>query len=57
MKTKIIKTTEDLKQKITECFGEEYEVIGEYQGCNIPIKIKHNECKSVFDILFVPLVE
>lgn len=44
-------TTEQISQRIKEVKKGEYELIGEYVGKNIPIKVKHNICGNEFDVL------
>lgn len=37
-------TTEEYKQRVFEIVGEEYLVLGKYEGANIPIEMQHSAC-------------
>jgi mRNA-degrading endonuclease HigB of HigAB toxin-antitoxin module len=45
---KLRKTTDEFKVEITNLYGNEYEVIGEYTGNNSKIKMRHNLCNSTY---------
>ena len=40
----IKKTTEQFKEEVYKLFGDEYDVLGEYNGAHTPILMKHNKC-------------
>ena len=46
----IKKTTEEFKGEVYDLVGDEFEVIGEYNGAKIPIEMKHNECENTFEV-------
>lgn len=39
------KTTEEFKEAVFNLVGDEYIVLGEYEGSSIPIMLQHNTCK------------
>lgn len=43
------KTTQEFKEEIFKIFKDEYSVIGEYQGANVPIKVMHNICGHIYN--------
>ena len=43
-------TTKEIKEKIFELTGNEYEMMGEYVGALTKFKIKHNTCGCVYEV-------
>ena len=37
-----------IKQKVQENYGEEYEIMGTYADCRTPLQIRHKVCGSIF---------
>lgn len=44
------KTTEQFKEEVYDLEGDEYEVLSEYMGNKIKIKMKHNVCGSIYEV-------
>lgn len=44
------KTTKQFKQEINDLVGNDYDLIGEYNGCMNYVKLKHNKCGHIFGI-------
>lgn len=42
------KTHEKFKEEFYDIYGDEFTLVSEYTKCNIPIKIKHNLCGTIF---------
>ncbi|SJZ82485.1 helix-turn-helix domain-containing protein [Selenihalanaerobacter shriftii] len=42
------KNTDIFKKEVFELVEDEYEVLGEYHGTQVPIKMIHNECDTIF---------
>ena len=42
-----IRTTNDLIKDISDLTGDEYTLLGTYKGARVPVKIRHNVCKTV----------
>ena len=43
------KTTEQFKKEVFELVGDEYTVVGEYNGAREKIKMLHSTCKNIID--------
>lgn len=43
------KSTEYFKKEVYELYGDEYEILGEYKGCNEEILIKHMPCNTIYN--------
>lgn len=44
------KSTEQFKDEVDACYGEgHYELLEDYKGADIPVKVKHNECGNIYD--------
>lgn len=48
-KTNKKKTTNQFKKEMFELAGDEYTLLGEYQGNKKPLEIKHNVCNGVYE--------
>ncbi|USK82636.1 hypothetical protein LHV56_12485 [Peribacillus frigoritolerans] len=46
----IKRTTESFKEEVYELVGEEYKVLGEYNGADTKINMKHNLCNYVWGV-------
>ena len=46
----IKKTTKQFKEEIYKLFGNEYEVLSEYNGAHKPILMKHNKCGNSWEV-------
>lgn len=44
------KTTEEVKKEIYDLVGDEYTLVGEYEGTNIPVKLYHKTCGNVYSV-------
>lgn len=44
------KTQKQFEDEVREIYGDEYEVVGKYEGANIKIKIKHKDCGRIFKV-------
>lgn len=42
------KTKEEFVQEVKELVGDEYTVLGDYQGSKKPVTIRHNKCGHIF---------
>jgi len=45
------KTTEEFKEEVHKMYKEEYRVLGEYITAKDNIKMKHNKCGNVFNVM------
>lgn len=45
------KTTEEFKQEVYELVGEEYEVISHYKNSKTHVKMKHNICEGIWEVM------
>ena len=45
------KTTDEYKQEVFDRFGNEYSILGKYTNNKTKIKLRHNICGNVYDIL------
>ena len=44
------KTTEQFKREVYDLVGNEYSVLGEYDGCSNKIKLFHNKCENEYNV-------
>lgn len=44
-------TTSEFKKKIFEVSGDEYTLLGEYKNAKTKVKLKHNICGEIWDVL------
>ena len=45
------KTTEEFKQEVFDLTGKEYSVLGKYKNTRTKIKMKHNKCGHVYEVI------
>ena len=49
-KKRLKRTTEEFKQEVFDLVGDEYEVLGEYEGANKKVLMRHCTCGHTFEI-------
>ena len=49
-KIKLKRTTEEFKKEVYDLVGDEYTVLGEYEGANVKTLMRHNCCGRTFEL-------
>ena len=44
------KTHEEFVQEVKDKYGDQYEILGTYDGCDKKVKVRHNACGTEWDI-------
>lgn len=44
-----LKTTEEFRKEVQDIHGDNFRVLGKYEGANIPIRVEHVECGAIYD--------
>lgn len=44
-------THDEFCKKVYDHYGDKFEIVSEYKGCNKPVTIRHNKCGTLFDVV------